>query len=105
MAMMTSAPARAHGRRALDAAINLVPFIDLLSCCIAFLLITAVWSAVARLDVATGASGAAPEASGPPPWTLRLARDGWMLRAPDGSTAPVTQAELTATLRLRGVLE
>ena len=27
----------------LDAAINLVPFIDLLSCCISFLLITAVW--------------------------------------------------------------
>ena len=28
----------------LDAAINLVPFIDLLSCCISFLLITAVWT-------------------------------------------------------------
>lgn len=30
------------GRKSLDAAINLVPFIDLLSCCLAFLLITAV---------------------------------------------------------------
>ena len=30
------------GRKALDAALTLVPFIDLLSCCLAFLLMTAV---------------------------------------------------------------
>ena len=31
-------------RKPLDAHLNLVPFIDLLSCCISFLLITAVWT-------------------------------------------------------------
>ncbi len=35
----------------MDAEINLVPFIDLLSCCICFLLITAVWTEVAKIDV------------------------------------------------------
>lgn len=38
-------------RKSLDAAINLVPFIDLLSCCISFLLITAVWVNLGRLEV------------------------------------------------------
>jgi biopolymer transport protein ExbD len=35
----------------MDVEINLVPFIDLLSCCICFLLISAVWTQVARIDV------------------------------------------------------
>lgn len=39
------------GKKALDASINLVPFIDLLSCCLAFLLITAVWTQLARMNV------------------------------------------------------
>lgn len=46
------------GRKALDAAINLVPFIDLLSCCLSFLLITAVWSQLAQLPATHGGSGA-----------------------------------------------
>jgi len=38
------------GKRALDFELNLVPFIDLLSCCISFLLITAAWSQLARIE-------------------------------------------------------
>ena len=38
------------GRRSTDAEINLVPMIDLLVCCISFLLITAVWSQMARIN-------------------------------------------------------
>ncbi len=38
------------GRKALDSEINLIPMIDLFICCIAFLLITAVWSQMARLN-------------------------------------------------------
>jgi biopolymer transport protein TolR len=34
--------------------LNLVPYIDLLTCMIAFLLITAVWTQLARLQVAQG---------------------------------------------------
>ena len=38
------------GRRALDSEVNMIPMIDLLVCCIAFLLITAVWSHMARMN-------------------------------------------------------
>src|SRR3954471_3297355 len=38
-------------RRGLDAEINLVPFIDLLSMCICFLLMTAVWIQLGALEV------------------------------------------------------
>ena len=46
-------------KKALDAELNLVPFIDLLSCCIAFLLITAVWTQISGLNVAS--SGGPPD--------------------------------------------
>jgi biopolymer transport protein ExbD len=46
-----AAPTGKGGRKALDAELNLVPFIDLLSCCISFLLITAVWTQLSRIDV------------------------------------------------------
>ncbi len=38
-------------RKSLDAEINLVPFIDLLSMCICFLLMTAVWMQVGAVQV------------------------------------------------------
>ena len=47
------------GKKALDANLNLVPFIDLLSCCISFLLITAVWTQISGLQVAS--SGGPPD--------------------------------------------
>jgi biopolymer transport protein ExbD len=47
------------GKKPLDAELNLVPFIDLLSCCISFLLITAVWTQIAGLQVSS--SGGPPE--------------------------------------------
>lgn len=53
-----------RGKRSLDAEINLVPFIDLLSMCICFLLMTAVWTQLASLQVkqANGTEGAASAA-------------------------------------------
>lgn len=53
------------GRKPLDAAINLVPFIDLLSCCISFLLITAVWVNLSQLPARHGAAQPGGEASPP----------------------------------------
>lgn len=38
------------GRRSLDSEINMIPMIDLLMCLICFLLITAVWSTMSRLN-------------------------------------------------------
>jgi biopolymer transport protein TolR len=48
---MASAGPAPSGKRAYDAEINLVPFIDLLSCCICFLIITAVWTQIAKIEV------------------------------------------------------
>ncbi len=49
-------------KRSLDAVINVVPAIDLLSCCITFLLYTAVWTQISRLQVMQMGTGA-PEPS------------------------------------------
>lgn len=45
-------------RKPLDATINLVPFIDLMAVTISFLIMTAVWTQLSRLQVAQGSSGA-----------------------------------------------
>ena len=45
-------------KKSLDAVINVVPAIDLLSCCIAFLLFTAVWTQISRLQVQQLGTGA-----------------------------------------------
>ena len=60
-------PSGKGGKKPLDAAINLVPFIDLLSCCISFLLITAVWTQLARMDVTQKGQGAAGATDEKPP--------------------------------------
>jgi biopolymer transport protein TolR len=48
------------GKKPLDAAINLVPFIDLMAVTISFLIMTAVWTQIGRLQVSQ-AGGAAEE--------------------------------------------
>lgn len=54
------------GKKAVDAEINLVPFIDLLSCLISFLLISAVWTQITSLQV-TQTGGLTSESDPPPP--------------------------------------
>jgi len=49
-------------KRPLDAVINVVPAIDLLACTISFLLFTAVWTQISRLQVQTGGAGGPPAA-------------------------------------------
>jgi biopolymer transport protein TolR len=44
-------------RREVDADLNLTPYIDLLTCMVAFLLIAAVWTQLARLSVAQKGQG------------------------------------------------
>jgi biopolymer transport protein ExbD len=46
-----------HQKGAKTADLNLVPYIDLLTCMVAFLLITAVWTQLARLQVRQGDGG------------------------------------------------
>jgi biopolymer transport protein ExbD len=97
------------GRKALDAAINLVPFIDLLSCCISFLLITAVWSQLGVLQPATergGHEATVEPHERPVSFTLYIDRDGYTLSRSTGETQVLQRAggdydypRLTDTLR------
>src|SRR3954469_9417873 len=62
-----------HGKKkkkVLDAIINVVPAIDLLSCCISFLLITAVWTQISKLQVQQ--SGGPSDGTPPPEKALVL---------------------------------
>lgn len=50
------------GKKSLDTAINLVPFIDLMAVTISFLIMTAVWTQIGRLQVSqAGGSSDAPQ--------------------------------------------
>ena len=52
-------------KKPLHAELNLVPYIDLLTCMVAFLLITAVWSQLARLEAHQKGQGQAGEDTPP----------------------------------------
>jgi biopolymer transport protein ExbD len=49
------------GKRSLNASLNLVPYIDLLTCMVAFLLITAVWTQLAQLKTTQRGPGGEQE--------------------------------------------
>src|SRR3954466_13891391 len=88
-------PSGKGGKKALDASINLVPFIDLLSCCISFLLITAVWTQLARMDVSQKGQGAAGAESEKPPetpmvqLTLFINKDGYTFAKSTGESTDI----------------
>jgi biopolymer transport protein ExbD len=52
-------PPRGQGARSVDVELNLVPFIDMMSCLVAFLLLAAVWTNIAQIRVNPRAAGAA----------------------------------------------
>ncbi|MBT9557667.1 MAG: biopolymer transporter ExbD [Myxococcales bacterium] len=41
----------AGGKRSMDVDINLVPFIDMMSCLLSFLMLTVVWNKLAKIDI------------------------------------------------------
>ena len=88
-------PTGKGGKKPVDAAINLVPFIDLLSCCISFLLITAVWTQLARMDVqqkGPGAAGADPQEKPPEnqvTLTVFVDKDGYIFQRSTGESVTI----------------
>ena len=87
-------PTGKGGKKPLDASINLVPFIDLLSCCISFLLITAVWTQLARMDVQQKGQSSAGASDEKPPenvvqLTLFIDKDGYTFAKSTGENTPI----------------
>ena len=85
-----------HGKKkkkSLDAVINVVPAIDLLSCCISFLLFTAVWTQISRLQVQQLGTGA-PEPTVTDPQktlmvTLAMGERGFNLSTSSGTSVDI----------------
>jgi biopolymer transport protein TolR len=77
-------------KKSLDAMINVVPAIDLLSCCIAFLLYTAVWTQISRLQVQQmGSSEAPPPDQKMVTVTLALTERGFALSSSAGTSITI----------------
>lgn len=65
-------PSGKGGKKALDAELNLIPFIDLLIVNICFLLITAVWVQMSRIKVSQKGKGSAAEKRQDQPPEMRV---------------------------------
>ncbi|HEX9400454.1 MAG TPA: biopolymer transporter ExbD [Anaeromyxobacter sp.] len=80
-------------KKSLDAVINVVPAIDLLSCCITFLLYTAVWTQISRLQVMQLGTGAPEPPAGEVQKTLlvtlAMGERGFNLATSAGSSVDI----------------
>lgn len=114
MAASTIGAGSSGRRRTLDAEINLVPFIDLLSMCICFLLMTAVWTQLGSLQVkqANGTEAAASHARSldleakfvsPNRISLALKGSGKSARVFDVAAADVASLPAALDAQLRSV--
>src|SRR4030095_4064152 len=76
------------GKKSVDHSIPLVPFIDLLLCCVMFLLVTAVWNQIARINADQKTPG--EQATEPPPdedrvkLVLQIQHTGFVLASTAG---------------------
>jgi biopolymer transport protein ExbD len=59
MAVSDMSAGQKGGRKAVDSELNLIPFIDLLSVCILFLLMTAVWVQISKMSAFSQPTGQA----------------------------------------------
>ena len=75
------------GKRTLDFDLNLVPFIDLLSCCISFLLITAVGTQMAQLDTTQKLDGGPSSGEKPKKVNITIGPSGYELMLPEEKVA------------------
>ena len=85
------------GKKSVDSEIPLIPFIDLLLCCIMFLLVTAVWNKLARIDANQQQPGReAPMDAPPPPEQIRvflqIKNTGYVIAATDGTHIEVPKS-------------
>ena len=94
------------GKKPVDAELNLVPFIDLLVCCICFLLITAVWTQISRINVTQGQKSSAAERKEekPPEMKIKIVllvgEDGYTITAGAERLVIPKQGKVYDTTRL-----
>jgi len=86
------------GRKAVDSELNLVPYIDLLTCMVVFLLMTAVWTQLARIDVTQkGQAQSAEQTDEKPPETrlvVVINEDGFLIAGgAAGDQKPIKKKE------------
>lgn len=83
------------GRKSVDQEIPLIPFIDLLLCCVMFLLVTAIWNETGEVPTELTAAGGTEE--GPPPETesliLEITGSGFVLASTAGDRIEVPASE------------
>jgi biopolymer transport protein TolR len=86
-----------HGKH-LDFEVNLIPCIDLLSVCICFLLLTAVWLNVGAMNVKQAVGGQAAEDSAKKPvvW-VHMSNEGDLLLDVQNSNVPANLRKLKIT--------
>ncbi len=81
------------GPRSVDLEMNLVPFIDMMTVLVAFLLITAVWTEIGRIDVTTGAGkGGEEDEHTAKTLSVLIANDGVWLGVPELAARRVPHA-------------
>ncbi len=85
------------GRKPVDSELNLVPYIDLLTCMVTFLLITAVWTQLARIDVTQkGQAQSAERTDEKPPETklvVVINEDKFLVASGAGEQKPIPKKE------------
>lgn len=88
-----------QGKKHLDFELNLIPFIDLLSTCICFLLLTAVWLNVGSMNVkqAVGGQPAAETVKKPILWVFLGDKGEVTLEARDAQRMPASMRKLKLT--------
>src|SRR5678815_3697975 len=84
------------GKKAVDAEIPLVPFIDLLLCCVMFLLVTAVWNELGTLTARQDTPGPTSDQLPPPPpheaLILTVGDFGYVLASTTGERTEIPKA-------------
>ncbi len=85
------------GKKSVDAEISLVPFIDLLLCCIMFLLVTAVWNQLARINANQQQPGQQAPQDQPPPeervkLILQVQSSGFVLASTAGDRIQIPKS-------------
>jgi biopolymer transport protein ExbD len=92
-----STTGKAGGRKAVDAEVPLIPFIDLLLCCVMFLLVAAVWNDLASLNAQQRTPGdETPQMDDPPPdlpLVLSIRDHGYELSSGVGDRTEVPKLE------------